>query len=102
MDRAVGAQRDRLVQRAHRAGRAHRHRDDLLHLGGAALSDLHRGLDRVGVVRVEVLLSAAVHPTRGGVDPLLNRRVRDLFDEDADLHLEPPVANEASGSYYVD
>src|SRR4051794_19881042 len=51
----------------------------------------------MGVVRVEVLLSAAVHPTGGRVDPLLHRRVRDLFDEDADLHLWPPVAKRSVG-----
>ena len=33
VDRAVGAERDRLVQRAHRALGAHRHGDDLLDLG---------------------------------------------------------------------
>ncbi len=64
VDRAVGAERDGLVQRPHGAVGSHRHRHDLLHGSDSALADLHRGLDRVGVVGVEVLLAAAVHPPR--------------------------------------
>jgi hypothetical protein len=39
--RAVGAERDRLVQGADRRVRAHRHRDDLLDRDRATLLDLH-------------------------------------------------------------
>ena len=85
--RAVGAQRHGLVQRADGGLGPHRHRDDLLDLDGAALLDLHGGLDGVGVVGVEVLLPAAVHATRRRVDPLLHGGVWHLFDEDTDLHL---------------
>ena len=84
--RAVGAERDGLVQRAHGALRAHRHGDDLLDRDGAALLDLHRRLDGVRVIRVEVLLPAAVHAPRRGVDPLLDGGVRDLLHQDAYLH----------------
>jgi hypothetical protein len=64
--RAVGAERDGLVQRAHGALRAHRHGDDLLDLDRAALLDLHGGLDGVRVEGVEVLLAAAVQAPRRG------------------------------------
>ena len=84
--RAVGAERDGLVQGAHGAVGAHRHGDDLLDGDGAALLDLHRRLDRVRVIRVEVLLSAAVHTPRRGIDPLLDGGVRDLLHQDAYLH----------------
>ncbi len=84
--RAVGAERDRLVQRAHGALGAHRDGDDLIHRDGAALFDLHGGLDGVGVVGVEVLLPAAVHAPRRGVDALLDGGVRNLLNQDANLH----------------
>ena len=64
VNRAVGAERDRLVQRAHRGLGSHRHRDDLVHLGVVALANLHRGLDAMGIERVEVLLAGAVEPLR--------------------------------------
>ncbi len=86
MDRAVGAERDGLVQGAHGAVGAHRHGDDLLDGDGAALLDLHRRLDRVRVIRIEVLLSAAVHTPRRGIDPLFDGGVRDLLHQDAYLH----------------
>ena len=89
VDGAVGAERDGLVQRAHGRLGAHGHRDDLVDLDLAALSDLHRGLDAVGVERVEVLLAGAVEPLRARVDPLLNGGVRDLFHETADLQAGP-------------
>ena len=84
--RAVGAQRDGLVQRAHGALGAHRHGDDLLDRDRAALLDLHRSLDGVRVIRVEVLLPAAVHAPRRGIDFLLDGGVRDLLHQDAYLH----------------
>ena len=84
---AVRAERDCLVQSAHCAVGAHRHRDDLLDRHAAALSDLHRRLDRVRVVRVEVLLAAAVHAPRRRVDPLLDGGVWNLLHQDAYLHL---------------
>ena len=93
VDRAVGAERDGLVQRAHGGLGAHRHGDDLLDGQRAALLDLHRRLDGVRVIRVEVLLAAAVHAPRRGVDALLDGGVWHLFDQDADLHFRPPVAN---------
>ena len=55
----------------------------------AALSDLHRRLDAVGVEGVEVLLARAVEPHRRGVDPLLHGGVRNLFHETADLQVRP-------------
>ena len=64
VQRAVGAERDGLVQRAHRGLRAHRHRDDLVDLDRAALLELHGGLDGVRVERVQVLLTAAVEAPR--------------------------------------
>ena len=64
--RAVGAERHRLVQRAHGGVGAHRHRDDLLDRDGAALLDLHGGLDGVGVEGVEVFLAATVQTHRSG------------------------------------
>jgi hypothetical protein len=86
VDRAVGAERDRLVQRAHGAVGAHRHGDDLLDGDRAALFDLHRRLDGVRVIGVEVLLPAAVHAPRRGVELLLDGGVRDLLHQDAYLH----------------
>ena len=83
---AVGAERDGLVQRADGALGAHRDGDDLLDGHRAALFDLHRGLDGVGVIRVEVLLPAAVHAPRRWVDALLDGGVRNLLDQDAYLH----------------
>ena len=91
VQRAVGAQRDRLVQRAHGGLGAHRHRDDLVDLDRAALADLHRRLDGVRVEGVQVLLPGAVHPPRRGVDALLDGGVRDLFDQDANLQRCPPI-----------
>ena len=44
-------------------------------------------LDRVGVVRVEVLLPAAVHAPRRRVEPLLDGSVRDLLHKHAYLHI---------------
>ena len=57
VNRAIGAESDRLVQRALGGVGTHRHRDDLLDLDGAALAELHRGLDPVGVEWVEVSLA---------------------------------------------
>jgi hypothetical protein len=54
--RAVGAEGDGLVEGADGALRSHGHRDDLLDVG-AALLDLHGGLEGVGVEGVEVLLA---------------------------------------------
>jgi hypothetical protein len=56
VDGTVGAERDRLVKSANGALRPHRHRDDLLDVG-AALLDLHRGLEGVGVEGIQVLLA---------------------------------------------
>jgi hypothetical protein len=86
VDRAVGAQRDGLGQRAGGAFGPHRDGDDLVDLDRAALLELHRRLDGVRVERVEVLLPAPVQPPRRWVDALLDGGVRDLFDQDADLH----------------
>ena len=87
--RAVGSQRHRLVQRAHGALGPHRDRDDLLHGDAAALPDLHRRLDGVGVVGVEVPLPAAVHAPRRRIELLLHRGVRDLLHQHAYLHSQP-------------
>src|SRR5215208_112590 len=87
LDGAVGAQRDGLVQGAHRGLGAHRHGDHLVDLRVPALLDLHRRLDGVGVERVEVLLPAAVQAPRRRIDPLLDGGVGHLFDQDTDLHL---------------
>jgi len=84
--RAVGPQRHRLVQRPHGALGAHRHGDNLLNRGDAPLLDLHRRLDGVRVVRVQVLLPAAVHAPRRGVDPLLDGGVGNLLHQHAYLH----------------
>src|ERR1700692_2545936 len=86
MDRSIGAERDRLVQRANGALGSHRHGDDLLDRNGPALPYLHRRLDGVRVIRVEVLLAAAVHAPRRGIDPLLDGGVRNLLHQDAYLH----------------
>src|ERR1700704_3827958 len=86
MDRAVGAERHGLVQGAHGAFRAHRHGDDLLDCNRAALLDLHRRLDGVRVIRVEVLLPAAVHAPCRGIDFLLDGGVRNLLHQHAYLH----------------
>src|SRR6202044_4190790 len=83
---AVGSERDGLVQSAHGALRAHRYSHDLLDGGDAALANLHRSLDGVRVIRVEVLLPAAVHAPRRAVDALLDGGVRDLLHQDANLH----------------
>ena len=90
---AVGAERDGLVERAHRGLRAHRHRDDLVHRDRAALLELHGGLDGVRVEGVEVPLPAAVETPCRRVDALLDSGVRHFFDQDADLHglLTPPI-----------
>jgi hypothetical protein len=56
VDGAVGAERDGLVEGADGALGAHGHGDDLLDFG-AALLDLHRGLEGVGVEGIEVLLA---------------------------------------------
>ena len=87
VDRAVGAERDGLVERADGALGAHRHRDDLLDLGLAAFADLHRGLDAVGVEGVQVLLAGAIQTLGARVDPLLDRRVRNLLDKTTDLQV---------------
>jgi hypothetical protein len=92
VDRAVGAERDGLVEGADGALRPHRHRDDLVHVDGAALLDLHGGLDGVGVERVEVLLTAPVQAPRRGIDALLDGSVRDLFDQDANFQELPPLS----------
>ena len=98
VDGAVGAERDGLVQRAHGGARAHRHGDDLVDLDDAALLDLHRGLDRVRVVGVEVALAAAVHPAGLRVDPLLDGGVGHLLHQDADLHEGSPSWDGACGA----
>ena len=85
VDRAVGAERDRLVERADGALGAHRDGDDLLHVGLAALLHLHGGLDGVGVKGVEVLLAGPVEALGVRIHALLDRGVRDLFHEDTDL-----------------
>src|SRR6185369_1560214 len=56
------------------------------HLDGAALLDLHRSLDGVRVIRVVVLLTAAIQTTRARVDALLDGGVRDFLDQHGDLH----------------
>ena len=65
MDRAVGAERDCLVQGANGALGAHRHRDDLVDIDHAAFADLHRSFDAVRVERIQVLLAGTVQ-TLGG------------------------------------
>src|SRR4051812_177355 len=87
MDRAVGAESDGLVERAHGAVRAHGDRDDLVDLGVAAFADLHGGLDAVRVEWIQVLLAGAIEPLRVRIDPLLDGGVRNLFDEATDLQL---------------
>jgi hypothetical protein len=63
-----------------------------LHDGDLAMQ-LHRSLDRMRVVGVEVLLPGTLQTPRRRVDPLLDGGVRDLLHQDADLHfrasLEP-------------
>jgi hypothetical protein len=93
MDRAIGAERHCLVERADRALGPHRHRHDLLDLDDATFLDLHRRLDRVRVVGVERSLAAAIHPPCGRVDPFAHGGVRHLFDQDADLHRGTPSAD---------
>ena len=83
----------KIIARALRGLRAHRDRDDLVDLDHTALFELHRRLDGVRVERVEVLLPASVQAPRRGVDALLDCGVWHLFDQDADLHFRPPVAN---------
>jgi hypothetical protein len=90
VDGAVGAERHRLVQGADGAFGPHGDRHDLLHVGVAALADLHRGLDPMCVERVQVLLAGAVEALRLRVDALLDRRVGNLLDEAADLQLGKP------------
>src|SRR2546421_3892540 len=102
MQRPIGAQRNRLVEGSYRRLRPHRDGDDLLDLGRPALTDLHGGLDRVGVIGVEVLLSAPVEPAARGIDSLLDGGVRDLFDEDANLQLVPPNPMRTGALYPVD
>ena len=70
-----------------RCGRVgpHRHGHDLLDLDRAALLDLHRGLDRVRVEGIQVLLAAAVEAHGAGVHALLDGGVRDFLYEDTDL-----------------
>src|ERR671918_96183 len=92
MQRAIGAESDRLVQGAHRGLGAHGHRDDLVDGGLASLADLHRGLDPVGVERVQVLLAAAIEPLGVRVDPLLDSGVRNLLYQTANLQLGPSFA----------
>jgi len=75
------------VQGAHGAVRPHGHGDDLVDVHLAALLDLHRRFDRVGIERVEVGLAGTVDSHRVGVDALGNRGVRNLFDQDADLQV---------------
>ena len=65
VDGAVDAERDRLADRAVGGVRAHRHGDDLVDADDAALLDPDGLLDGVRVVRVEVLLAAAVHAPVG-------------------------------------
>jgi len=79
-------ERDGLVQRTDRGLRAHGDGDDLVDRDGATLLDLHGRLDGVRVIRVEVLLTAAIQTTRGGVDALLDGGVRDFLDQHGDLH----------------
>ena len=100
---AVGAERDRLVQRAHRARRAHRDGDDLVDLDGPALADLHRRLDRVRVVRVQVLLAAAVHAA-GATESIRfwTAASGTSFTRTQIFTWWPPLTNEAWGSYKVD
>src|ERR1039458_9503461 len=86
VNRAVGTERDGLVQRTHGAVRTHRYGHDLLDRDHAALFDLHRRLDGVRVIRVEILLAAAVHTPRRGVNLLLDGGIRDLLHQDAYLH----------------
>src|SRR5437763_137799 len=97
---AVGAERHGLVEGAQRTLGAHRDRHDLLDGDVAALLDLHRRLDGVRVERVQVLLPAAVHAPRRGIDALLDGGVRNLFDQDANLQNQPPsgVPSDAAGT----
>ena len=57
---------------------------------------LHRSLDGVRVIRVEVLLPAAVHAPRGRVDALLDGGVWHLFDQDANLQVLAPSIGTAA------
>src|SRR5262249_61107951 len=78
---------------------AHRHGDDLLDLGRAAFADLHRSLDRVRVVRVEVLLTRAIEPAGRRIDPLLDGCVGHLLDEDANLQVS--LLNPMNDGHYT-
>ncbi len=98
VDRAIGAERDRLVQGADRRVGAHRHRDDLLDRDRPTLLDLHSRLEGVRVEGVEVFLAAAIQTHRVRVDALLNRGVRDLLDQDADLQVEASLGMILSSS----
>ena len=97
VDGAVGAERNRLVERANGGLGAHGDGDDLVDVGLAALANLHRSLDAVGVKRVEVLLSGAVEPLRVRIDALLHSGIGNLFDQATDLQVVPPSGGMARG-----
>ena len=83
--RLVRAQRERLVQRPHRALGAHAERRDEAVGAGCALLQPHRLFERMRVVGVHGLLAGAVEPLRARIDPLGSGRVRHFLDAHGDL-----------------
>ena len=83
--RLVGAQRERLVERAQRALRAHAERRDLAVGAGRPLLQPHGLLERVRVVGVHRLLAGAIELLGARIDPLGRGRVRHLLDAYGDL-----------------
>ena len=77
----------RQVQSALCARRPHRHRDDLVDFDRAALADLHRGLDRMRVIRIQRPLTTAIKTTSRRIGALTHRGVRHLLHKNTDLQL---------------
>jgi hypothetical protein len=81
----VGAQRQGLLERALRGGRAHADGHNLADVG-AALPDPHGLLEGVQVEGVELGVARAVEPVRRRVEPLVRRPARHLLHAHCDVH----------------